>query len=212
VSRDRILNDDEVCRFWIATTALGYPFGHLFQLLLLTGQRLTEVGAAKASEIDLDSRLWVIPRERAKNDVAHTVPLSGPAITIVRSLPRVASKSGYLFTTTGDTPVSGWSRAKRNLDKLMVEAGDKDVKIPAWRLHDLRRTVSSGMARLGIALPTIEKVLNHTSGSFAGIVRVYQRHSYSDEKRAALEAWASFLLQLVNNPLAHVVGLECGLG
>ena len=116
-------------------------------------------------------------------------------------------KSGYLFSTTGETPVSGWSRAKRNLDKAMLSAarmeanehGDNAdaILIAPWRLHDLRRTASSIMARLGVNLPVIEKVLNHTSGSFAGIVGIYQRHSFSDEKRSALETWAKFVARLV---------------
>jgi integrase len=219
VSRDRVLNDNELRWFWKATTALGYPFGPLFQLLLITGQRLSEVGEAKASEINLDSRVWVIPRERVKNNAAHEVPLSEVGFAVIDTLPRIVSKSGYLFTTTGQTPVSGWSRAKRNLDKAMLAIARSDAAdcgqradtmlILAWRLHDLRRTASSGMARLGINLPVIEKVLNHTSGSFAGIVGVYQRHSYSDEKRAALETWGRFITTLSEErPADNVVTMR----
>jgi integrase len=94
-----------------------------------------------------------------------------------------------LFSTTGKRAVSGFSKKKRELDGL---AGVKE-----WRLHDLRRTAASGMAKLGIQLPVIEKVLNHSSGSFAGIVGVYQRHSFADEKRAALEAWTAHVSQLL---------------
>jgi integrase len=110
-----------------------------------------------------------------------------------------------VLTTTRATPSSGYAKGKRRLDELLPS------DIPAWRLHDLRRTVASGMARLGINLPVIEKVLNHASGSFAGIVAVYQRHTFSDEKRAALEAWGRFVADLVNDKKPdNVVALERG--
>jgi len=201
VSRDRVLSDDEIRWFWLAATKAGAPFGPLFKMLLLTGQRLSEVGDMVRSEIRND--LWTIPKERVKNGAAHDVPLSEAALAVLASVPRIKGKAGYVFTTTGDTPVSGFSRAKANLDKAMLaiarEEVGEDAAIPAWRLHDLRRTAASGMARLGINLPVIEKVLNHTSGSFAGIVGVYQRHSFADEKRNALEAWARFVGSLNDN-------------
>lgn len=201
VSRDRVLTDDEIRAFWGATGRMGYPFGPLFRLLLLTGQRLSEVGEMTWAELDLSDRLWTIPRQRAKNDVAHGVPLSEVAMGIIGNLPRVAGPVGYVFTTNGRSPVSGWSRAKRNLDREMGAT-------TPWRLHDLRRTCASGMARLGINLPVIEKVLNHTSGSFAGIVGVYQRHSFADEKRRALEAWGSFVVGLSSEqPAVNIVRL-----
>lgn len=196
VSRDRILSDDELRWLWTACDSLSYPFGPLIKLLLLTGQRLSEVAEMTAREVDLDKRLWVIPRERVKNDRQHDVPLSDAACEVLASLPRFAGKAGYLFTTTGARAVSGWSRAKKNLDAGMSKAAG-GAEIPPWRLHDLRRTAASGMARLGINLPVIEKVLNHTSGSFAGIVGVYQRHSFSDEKRDALKAWGKFVTGIV---------------
>ena len=203
VSRDRVLTDEELRRFWYATGTLGYPFGPLFRLLAFTGQRLGEV--AKGTWTELDRDVWIIPKERAKNNIAHEVPLSAPALDIIDSLPRIAG-GGYLFTTTGKMPVSGFSRAKANLDRLMREG--EGPSIPEWRLHDLRRTVASGMARLGINLPVIEKVLNHTSGSFAGIVRVYQRHGFTAEKRAAMDAWGSFLSALFIDQPTNVTALR----
>lgn len=197
-SRDRVLSDDEVRWLWLAAEEVGYPFGPFVKLLLLTGQRRNEVGHATWDEFEIGQRLWTIPRARAKNDQTHDVPLSDQSLEVIATLPRIA-RSQFLFTTTGATPISGYSRAKRILDKAMLDVArqeaeergkDSDaVDIPDWRLHDLRRTVASGMARLGVNLPVIEKVLNHTSGSFAGIVGVYQRHSFADEKRRALEAW-----------------------
>ena len=106
----------------------------------------------------------------------------------------------------------GYSQAKATIDKAMLAVARKEsrkAEIPRWTFHDLRRTAASGMARLGIALPVIEKVLNHSSGSFAGIVGVYQRHSFSDEKRKALEAWASFVMSVVEGkPASNVVAIR----
>jgi integrase len=197
-SRDRLLSDDEVRAFWRACGEVGFPFGPLGKLLLLTGQRLREVAEMTAGEIDLDQRLWTLPRERSKNDEAHAVPLSDAALEVIESLPRIRGPKGYLFTTTGQTPVSGFSRARGKIDKAMGSP-------PHWTFHDLRRTAASGMARLNIALPVIEKVLNHRSGSFAGIVGVYQRHDFADKKREALETWGRFVASLVDKPAANVV-------
>jgi len=100
------------------------------------------------------------------------------------------------------SPANGYSQGKRRIDALLPTG------IPHWTLHDLRRTCASGMARLGINLPVIEKVLNHASGSFAGVVGIYQRHSFADEKRAALEAWGRHVDALVSDKPARVVGLR----
>jgi integrase len=124
---------------------------------------------------------------RVKNDTEHTVPLSAEALAIIDRVPRVVSWN-FAFTSTGKLP-NNFSKAKVDIDKA---SGVKD-----WTIHDLRRTVASGMARLGVQLPVIEKVLNHTSGSFAGIVGVYQRHSFADEKRAALDLWGAHVARLV---------------
>ncbi len=192
-SRDRVLTDDEIKLFWRACEEIGWPFGPLAQLLLLTGQRRDEVAEMRWSEIDIGARLWTIPRERAKNDVAHEVPLSDAAVTILQSIPKVGIRPGYVFTTSGERHVTGFSRAKTRLDARIFSDAGREATAADWRFHDLRRTAASGMARLGINLPVIEKVLNHTSGSFAGVVGVYQRHSFADEKRNALEAWARFV-------------------
>lgn len=203
-SRDRVLSDDELRQVWRAADAIGWPFGALFKVLILTGQRRNEVGSMRWSELDLDKKLWTLPRERAKNDVQHSVPLSEPALTILRGLPRVGP---YVFSTNGKTPVSGYTRAKQRLDAALPKAVDGG-SVPAWVLHDLRRTAASGMARLGIALPVIERVLNHVSGSFGGIVGVYQRHSFADEKGHALEAWGAFVERLVSEPGGNVVEMK----
>ena len=205
-SRDRVLSDDEVRALWAGCDAIGWPFGALFRVLLLTGQRRDEVANLRWSELDLDTGLWTLPRERAKNDQVHTVPLSAPVLAILRGLPRVGD---FVFSTNGRTPVAGFSKAKDRIDRVMAGTGPA---LPHWVLHDLRRTAASGMARLGITLPAIEKVLNHTSGSFGGIVGVYQRHSFADEKRHALDAFAAFVERLVGDHIAgaNVVDLRSG--
>jgi integrase len=192
-SRDRILSDDELLAVWKAAEALGYPFGPLVQLLILTGQRRDEVAHMCWSEIDLDVHgTWTLPRERSKNNQAHILPLSDAAVAILEKMPRFAG-SDLVFTTTGRTTVSGFSKTKARLDAAMP----KDA--PPWVLHDLRRTFASGCARLGISLPVVEKCLNHQSGSFRGIVGVCQRHSFEAEKRHALDSWARHVQALISS-------------
>jgi len=200
-SRDRVLSDDELRLVWKAADKLGFPFGSVVQLLALTGQRRDEVGQMRWSEVDLEKRLWTLPRERMKANQPHEVPLSAPVIDILKSTPRLVG-SGLVFTTNGAAPVSGYSKAKRRIDALFPSA-------PHWTLHDVRRTVASGMARLGISLPVIEKVLGHRSGSFRGVVGIYQRHDFANEKRRALEAWGNFVAALVEGkPASKVVRLR----
>jgi integrase len=210
-SRERVLTDDEIRLLWKATGRQGSSFSRFVRLLLLTGQRRDEVGRMRWSEIEDD--LWRLAGERTKNARAHAVPLSGAARDVLASLPRIAW-SDYVFTTTGRTPSRNYARGKAGLDALMRAVAEEEG-MPApepWRLHDLRRTVASGMARLGINLPVIEKVLNHASGSFAGIVGVYQRYSFADEKRQALEAWAQHILDLAGETEAeNVVPLRARL-
>jgi integrase len=208
-TRDRVLSDDEIRWLWLACDKVGYPFGAMAKLLLLTGQRRNEVAGMTWGELDLDKALWRIPGGRTKNDEAHEVPLSDAALAVIASLPRIKSDKGFLFTTNGETHVSGYSRAKAVIEKSMLdiarEERGQDVEIPRWTFHDLRRTAVSGMARLSISLPVIEKVVNHSSGSFAGIVGVYQRHSFADEKRTALEAWGAHVMALVEGRKPGVV-------
>lgn len=210
-SRDRVLSHDEIRWFWKAAQALGYPFGAAAQLLLLTGQRRDEVGDMTRSE--LDGSTWTIPKERAKNGVQHQVPLSETAVEIVDALPKVAGKAGYVFSTTGATPVSGWSKFKANLDAKMTEIAreeteDSTLEIPAWTLHDLRRTAASGMAALGIAVHVLERHLNHRSGTIRGVAAVYNRFDYWDERVKAVAAWARFVDGLVTGEASNVVQLR----
>jgi integrase len=197
IERDRVLSDDEIRTFWAASDQLGWPFGTLFKLMLLTAQREREVAGMHWSELDLEKALWTIPAERAKNGRPHDVALSPFASALITELPDLGS---LVFSTTGATPVSGFSSAKKRLDQFMVAktdgARDRAV-IETWRLHDLRRTAATGMARLGIAPHVVDRVLNHSSGTIRGVARVYNRFQYVDERKSALEAWGRFVEQLV---------------
>ncbi|MFC3167305.1 tyrosine-type recombinase/integrase [Paracoccus fontiphilus] len=215
-ARDRILTDDEVSLVWRAADRIGAPFGPMLRLLLLTGQRREEVAAMRWAEIEGihgPAPLWVIPASRSKNGKPHAVPLAPEAAAILQALPRVTDpntgkESQFVFTTTGETPVSGYSKAKARLDHEIAElVGDEADPIPAWRLHDLRRTVASGMARLAQPVHVVEAVLNHRSGAISGVAAVYIRHEFADEKRAALSAWARAVMALVEPKENNVIEL-----
>src|SRR5262249_12145049 len=139
--RDRLLGEDEIRWLWDACDKIGQPFGHAIKLLLLTGQRRGEVSKMTEREVDRHKHLWTIPKERSKNNETHEVPLSDSALAVIDSMKRISSSGGYLFTTNGDSPVSGWSKAKRQLDGLMSKsARNQGKELSPWRIHDLRRT------------------------------------------------------------------------
>jgi integrase len=206
-SRDRVLTDDEIRWFWTACEAEGFPWGPLGKVLLLTGQRLNE--AAKITEGEIRGELWHLSADRTKNGRAHDVPLSDAARKVLDAVDRIEGRPGFIFTTTGASPVSGFFKARAHLAGAMEQIAAKErgeaVEIARWTFHDLRRTAATGMARLGIPVRITEAVLNHVSGTGGGIVAVYQRHDFADEKRAALEAWARFVLQLVEGTGGNVV-------
>ena len=230
-TRDRALSDDELRWFWQACDETGWPFGPLFKLLLLTAQRRGEVAGMAWSELDLHNRVWTIPRHKAKNNLAHEVHLSEATIEVARSLPHVINDEGLIFTTTGERRVSGFSQAKRRLQQSMIRARrrslhlpetDADyrkavgipanrplpVEIPDWRLHDLRRTATTGMARLNFPPHVVDKVLNHVSGTIRGVAAVYNRFEYLEERRAALEAWGRYVGDLVTPKAPNIVAMR----
>ena len=184
--RERVLSDSELTAVWTATQKVGWPFGSAIQLLLLTGARRAEIAGLRWSEIQSSS--LQLEGSRTKNNEPVSIPLSAPALSVIETLPRIA-KSNFVFTTTGKTPITGWSRAKYQIDRF--------VELPPWHLHDIRRTVATGLQRLGVSLQVVEAVLGHVSGSRAGVVGIYQRHTYDAEKRAALEAWGAHVAALV---------------
>ncbi len=188
--RDRVLDDDELKALWTELEALGSPFGPVLQLLVLTGQRLGEVAGMRWDELDVAARLWALPKERVKNARAHTVPLSPQAVAIIEGMPRIEN-CPYVFSANGKKPVSGFSKIKRRLDNRLP-------LMAPWRLHDIRRSTATGLARIGTDVAVIERVLNHTGGVFRGVVGTYQRHGFDDERRAALDSWARRLAAIVS--------------
>jgi integrase len=198
-ARDRILSDDELKALWLACGDIGDPAGACIKVLLLTGQRRSEVAGMCRGEINGD--VWTLAPERTKNKRRHDVPLSAQALAIIEGMPKIAG-GDHVFTVSGWAPLSQFDRIKHELDTHMKPQ-------TPWVLHDLRRTVASGMAKLGVRLPVIEKCLNHTGGSFRGIVGVYQRHDFAVEKRDALQRWADHVDAIVRGePVGKVVSLR----
>jgi integrase len=185
VTRDRVLSDEELGRVIKAAREIGRAFGGIVELLALTAQRRDEVAQLSWDELDLDKRVWTMPGSRTKNGKPHIVHLSEPATRVIKSRPR--SGVAYVFGN-GDKPFSGFSRAKRELDEKS--------QILGWRLHDLRRTAVSGMARLGVAPHVADKILNHTAGTISGVAAVYQRHEFMAERKEALDAWGGHVEEI----------------
>lgn len=196
-ARERVLSDEEVTLIWRMSEGLTYPFGGLIRLLLLTGQRRDEVASLDWAELSRDDALWTLPSQRAKNRNPHLIPLSDLARDAFDELAGgdVWPSKGLVFSTTGKTPVSGFSKVKKRLDEqLEIVLGDR---FAPWRIHDLRRTVATGLQRLGVRFEVTEAVLNHVSGSRGGIAGVYQRHDWAAEKRQALSSWSNLLTQML---------------
>jgi integrase len=228
-SRDRVLGDDELALAWHCCGTLDWPFGPIFRLLMVTLQRRNEVAYMGWSDVDLDRKLWILPRELTKADRAHEVPLSLLAVQIIQELPLLKGEEGddqrkrktsLMFPSRrarSVEPVSGFSRAKRRLDAEMLKRLRKQaeerredpgkVELAPWRLHDLRRTGASGMARLGHPPHVVTAILNHSPGATMGITAVYNRHRYADEKRAALDAWSREIERIIGRNDAEVISL-----
>ena len=185
-ARDRVLSDEELARIITAARQVNGLYGSLVELLALTGQRREEVARLTWNELDFFHRLWTIPASRTKNGKPHIVHLSHEAVALLMRMPRLGR---FVFSLLGTKPFQSFSAAKRELDKL---SGVSD-----WRLHDLRRTCVSGMARLGVAPHVADKILNHQTGTISGVAAVYQRHEFLAERKDALERWS-----------AHIAGLK----
>lgn len=201
VARDRFLSPDEIRAVWQAAEKQGGPFGSVVRMLLVTGQRRGEVRDMKWSALDLQGeRIWTLTPADTKAKRQHLVPLTQSALSIIEGQP-VLGDGKYVFTTTGDRPVTGFGKAKQELDKLIAsataESGSKAV--PPWRLHDLRRTVATHMEdALGIPPHVVGSVLNHDPKGYKGVTATYTRGSLLYERRRAMTAWARFLDLVLN--------------
>jgi len=193
-ARERVLSDAELGTLYITTGTLTEPWGVLVRTLILTGQRRGEVAGMRWDELDLDAGTWSLPGARTKNGQPHVVPLPAEAVALLRTVKR-RKGAEVVFEGPRKTAVSGFGKMKGRLDSALVEAAKEAGRTVApWVLHDLRRTVATGLQRLGVRLEVTEAVLNHVSGSRSGIVGVYQRHGWEAEKAAALRAWTAHVL------------------
>jgi integrase len=197
VARDRVLDDKELAQVVLAARQLGGPYGGIVELLALTGQRREEVARLTWEELDVVERVWTIPKSRTKNFKTHVVHLSDQSVAVLN---RADQRGPLVFSLSGTNPFQEFSRAKRSLDRLSGVMG--------WRLHDLRRTCVSGMARLGVAPHVADKILNHQAGTISGVAAVYQRHEFLAERRAALDLWGAHVAQILKECQEQRIGLK----
>jgi integrase len=198
VARDRVLTDPELTQVILAARKIGGPYGGIVELLALTGQRREEVAGSTWNEFDLGQRIWTLPKARTKNAKQHAVHLSAQAIAVLK---RMKKQGPFVFSVHGTTPFRDFSHAKRGLDAM---SGVKH-----WRLHDLRRSCVSGMARVGIPPHVADKILNHQAGTISGVAAVYQRHEFLSERREALDLWGAHIgAVLSDNPGGHRIELR----
>ncbi|MFD2498581.1 tyrosine-type recombinase/integrase [Rhizorhabdus histidinilytica] len=192
-ARDRVLTDEEIAIIWSAAADAGSLFGPIVRLLLATGQRREEVTQMDWAEVKRSEALWRLPKERAKNNVAHVVPLNELAIQVLDRVARGEKwpRSGAVFMTNGKGPFTAHARGKKRIDKRAEVLAKKPLA--PWRLHDLRRTMATNFQRLGIRFEVTESALNHVGVSRVGVAAVYQRHDWLDEKIDAFTAWAAHL-------------------
>lgn len=213
--RQRVLTDEELFAVWRASGRLGYPYGPLFRLLMLTATRKNEVAGARWREIDLETQLWTIPPERFKSDSTHLVPLTDEAVSILKTLPRWNNGEAAFSNTFGRVAVAHFSKAKTRLDRQMLRTlravarrQGKDpskVQFDPFVIHDIRRTVRTRLSSLRIRDEVAEMVIGHGR---KGIQRVYDQHKYVDEMREALQSWASMLKSICEPAPTNVVQLK----
>lgn len=204
--RERDLKADEIATLWPAFASLGEPFGPYMQILLILGQRRNEVASMRWQDIDLERGEWTFPRELTKAKRTHIIPLPHMAVDILKTIQPVSYRpsagrppiaSDFVFTTTGETPISGFGRVKARIDKAAAEARKQEERetVAPWCLHDLRRTAATRMAELGVPVEHIGRVLNHAPRGITATV--YDKHTYIPEKRRALDVWADYLKSIV---------------
>jgi integrase len=183
----------------------------MVRLLLLTGARRNEAAHMADSELDSDAAKFNLPAIRSKNGRAHSIHLSAESLRVLHSTPRVANDAGYVFCTNGTTPVSGFSKFKAALDVAMTKAAEGErgepVTIPPWRLHSLRKTFATGLAKLGVSLQVAERCLNHSSGTLGGLAGIYNKHEYAEEQAAAFDAWGRYVESVVSGNTGKVVSI-----
>jgi integrase len=197
-SRDRVLTDAEIVKFWKACNTVGEPVAQCLKLLLLTGCRRDEIGSLRRQEISDGGDTITIPASRSKNKKPHVIPLPPLARDILHS---VQTSGDFVFNTGRGKPIAAWSRIKAELDTVLKFSSP-------WVLHDLRRSFSTGLNKIGVAPEVVEACLNHISGSKGGVAGVYNQYAYLPEKTAALQRWADHVIGLVEGRAAKVVPIK----
>ena len=207
VARERAPDDSELAEIWRATAKLEWPFEPAVKLLILTGQRREEVGQMRWTELNLSEGVWTLPPARTKNGQPHDIHLSPLALDVIETITPIED-CDLVFSTNGETSISGWSKAKRRLDEEIAAArrararergqdADKVKAMPEWRIHDLRRSVATGLSNLGVAPIVADRILNHVPKKQKGqVMFVYNRAEYVRERREALELWARHIQQI----------------
>ncbi len=204
-ARERVLTGEELRELWLACDAIGAvpgqntrpPWGAFIKLLALTGARRNEI--ARLVDAELADDMISLPGSRTKNNLPHDIPLSPLAMEILAGVQRFPNCK-YVFSTNGRSPISGFSKLKKALDKIIADRRARDgiaETMEPWRLHDVRRSVSTGMNELGVLPHHVEAVLNHISGAKASVAGTYNKAKYNPEKRAALQAWADHVRGIV---------------
>jgi integrase len=196
--RDRVLGDPELAAIWAACGDDDH--GRIVRLLILLGSRRQEIGGLRWSELDFDAGMWTLPKERSKNGRAHTIALPAAALAIIEAVPR--TDRDHLFGNRSGAGFTSWAPAKAALDRRLARA------VRPWRAHDVRRTVATRMADIGVEPHVIEAVLNHQSGHKAGIGGVYNRSSYERAVKAALARWGEHMLALTEGRESKIVPLR----
>ena len=201
--RQRVLTDTELRAIWHHSEALGYPWAPLFRMVMLTGQRRSEVAGARWREIDLDAAVWTIPPERFKSASTHIVPLTDDALAVLATCPRFAGGDCVFTSKNGAAPPSEIDPARHQLNRL-IEA-ELGSPLPGWTLHDIRRTVRTRLSGLRVPEPVAELVIGHGK---KGLSRIYDQHAYADEMREALDLWAGQLRAIVGRPAGKVLTMS----
>ncbi|QJB70713.1 tyrosine-type recombinase/integrase [Parasphingorhabdus halotolerans] len=194
-SRERVLQPEELAEIYKKACDCPWPYGPIVQLLALTGQRRGEIGGLRWSWIDQDKRLISFPANFTKNRRLHVLPYGEQVAEVLKNLPEhVGSDFVFPGRKSGASNFNSWSKSKRAFDVTL-----KGVE--PYVLHDLRRTYSSTLAQLGTPIHVTEKLLNHVSGTISGVAAIYNRHSYLEEMREAVENFETYLGNIITQPL-----------
>jgi integrase len=184
---------------------MGYPYGGFYRLLLLTGQRRGQAVQMTWGEVDMERRTWTTPGSKMKGGKEHVVHLSDLALEVLAEARERGNESSYVFTCDGVRPLNSFAKPRARLDRMIAQIAGK--ALPAWRVHDFRRTLVHGLARLGIPPHVADKILAHSSGAIAGVAAVYNRYAYLDERCAALAAWGRKVEEIIGRGEPNIVTL-----